>query len=123
LARILIIDDDETIKKPLKILLEYRGHEVQLAPDGKVGLKMVEESKYDLLITDVVMPNKGGLEAIVDLSRSHPDLPVIAMSGKIPTDSYPIQSLAREFGVSKVLQKPFTKDQFLSAVDNALKTV
>lgn len=123
MARILIIDDDETIQKPLKILLEHRGHEVRLASDGKIGLQMVEESKYDLLITDVVMPNKGGLEAIVDLSRTHPDLPVIAMSGKIPTDSYPIQSLAREFGVSKVLQKPFTKDQFLTAVDKALKTV
>lgn len=116
----MIIDDDDSIRKPLRILLESRGHKVFEAKDGAMGVKMIEKDSYDLVVTDIIMPNRGGMETIMELYRIAPDLPVVAMSGKIPTEARPIKDLVRKFGVKEILQKPFTKRVFLEAVDEAL---
>lgn len=120
MAKILLIDDDDSIRKPLRILLESRGHEVFEAKDGSLGVEMVQKDSYDLVVTDMIMPNRGGMETIMELYRTMPDLPVIAMSGKIPTGARPIKDLVKQFGVNEILQKPFTKRVFLDAVNAAL---
>lgn len=122
MARILLVDDEVSIRKPLRILLESRGHEVSEAKDGTIAMDMVRENTYDLLVTDVMMPNKGGMESIVEIYQSNKTLPIIVMSGKIPTSAPPIQNLAQQFGVREILQKPFKKSTFLVAVDKALTT-
>lgn len=120
MAKILLIDDDDSIRKPLRILLESRGHEVFEARDGTLGVEMVQKDSYDLVVTDMIMPNRGGMETIMELYRTVPGLPVVAMSGKIPTEARPIKDLVRKFGVKEILQKPFTKRVFLDAVNVAL---
>jgi DNA-binding NtrC family response regulator len=119
-ARIVLIDDDSSIRKPLRILLESRGHEVFEAIDGALGVEMIKNDSFDLVVTDMIMPNRGGMETIMELFRLVPKLPVIAMSGKIPTEARPIRNLVNQFGVSEILQKPFTKRAFLEAVNRAL---
>jgi DNA-binding NtrC family response regulator len=119
-ARIVLIDDDSSIRKPLRILLESRGHEVFEAIDGALGVEMIKNDSFDLVVTDMIMPNRGGMETIMELFRLVPTLPVIAMSGKIPTEARPIRNLVNQFGVSEILQKPFTKSAFLEAINRAL---
>lgn len=81
---------------------------------------MVRSDSYDLVVIDMVMPKRGGMETIMELYQATPELPVIAMSGKIPTAVRSINSLVRQFGVRDILQKPFTRNSFFEAIDSAL---
>lgn len=119
-AKILVIDDDKSIRELLRTFLESRGHEVLEADDGSLGIEMVRSDSYDLVVIDMVMPKRGGMETIMELCQATPELPVIAMSGKIPTAVRPINSLVRQFGVRDILQKPFTRNSFFEAIDSAL---
>ena len=119
MARILLIDDEGRIRKPVRILLESRGHQVMEAVDGVDGQDKVDHEEFDLAIVDLVMPRQGGLETIIELRRKYPGLRVIAMSGKLPTESGPLQNLTTQFGVSSVLHKPFSKRALLEALDKA----
>jgi DNA-binding NtrC family response regulator len=80
-ARILVIDDDEQILRTLHQVLEMEGHEVLDAPNGKEGMRIFEEHGADLVVTDIVMPEKEGIETIKELHEGNPDLKIIAISG------------------------------------------
>lgn len=120
MARILIVDDESEVRKPLRILLERQGHQVGEAQDGAQAAAFAEQGHYDLVITDVVMPRTGGIEAVMTLHRTHPEMGLIIMSGKIPTESESIQLLARQFGVTRILHKPFSKAELIDAVNTTL---
>lgn len=79
--KILIIDDEETMRGYLRMVLEKEGYVVQDAADGEIGLAACHADPPDLVITDLVMPNKGGLETIRDLRRDFPHVRIIAISG------------------------------------------
>jgi len=81
MARILVIDDDDQILRTLHQVLEMEGHEVVDTSNGKEGIKFFRENGADLIITDIVMPEKEGLETIMELRRDFPDIKVIAISG------------------------------------------
>ena len=81
MARILIIDDDEQVRRYLRKILEAQGHEVVAASDGKLGIELCREEPTDLIITDIFMPEKEGLETIGELRRDYPDVKIIAISG------------------------------------------
>ena len=120
MRRILIIDDDHHILLMIKKMLERAGFEVDLASNGVEGLKLFKEIPVDLVITDIIMPEKEGLETIRAMRRLCPDLKIIAMSGggKISADNY--LDAAKIFGASKVLGKPFSQKQLVSAVNDIL---
>jgi DNA-binding response OmpR family regulator len=119
-ARILVIDDDVQFRSMVRKLLEREGYEVLDAPDGERGITLFERQGADLIITDIVMPHKEGLETIMELRRKAPHLNIIAVSGggRIGPESY--LHLAEKFGAVKVFSKPFDLKAFLHAVQEVL---
>ena len=120
MRRILIIDDDHHILLMIKKMLERAGFEVDLASNGNEGLELFKRMPIDLVITDIIMPEKEGLETIREMKRLRSDLKIIAMSGggKVSSDNY--LNTAKIFGASKILTKPFSQKQMVSAVQDLL---
>jgi DNA-binding response OmpR family regulator len=121
LANILIIDDEQAVRKMLRMSLIRAGHEVAEAEDGEAGLREFRQNPPDLVITDIVMPGKDGLETIMELWRENPDVRIIAISGggaRISTDL--CLEHARIFGAVKTLSKPVDRQVLLSAIDEVL---
>jgi DNA-binding NtrC family response regulator len=120
MRRILIIDDDHHILLMIKKMLERAGFEVDLASNGNEGLELIKKVSVDLVITDIIMPEKEGLETIREMKRLCPDMKIIAMSGggKVSADNY--LNTAKIFGASKILAKPFSQKQMVSAVQDLM---
>jgi len=118
--KILIIEDDSDLRQVLKIMLAKEGLSVVEAGDGKQGMNLFASDLYDLVITDIIMPEKEGIETIFELKKLNPDVKIIAISGggKIAADEY--LGMARNFGVNKVLSKPFKRDVFIESVKDVL---
>ena len=121
MSRILIIDDEQPVRSVFRRALERAGHEVSEAGDGQAGLKQIAASSFDLVVTDIVMPEMEGIEFILQVRREQPGLKVIAMSGggRVAPKAY--LDMARAAGAVSVLAKPFTIEALLAAVDAALK--
>ena len=120
MQKILIIDDDHHILLMIKKMLERAGYEVDLASNGNEGLNLFKKFQADLVITDIIMPEKEGLETIREMKRMRPDLKIIAMSGggKISADNY--LETAKIFGASRILEKPFSQKTMVMAVIDLL---
>lgn len=120
MQRILLVDDDHHILLMIKKMLERAGYEVDLASNGNQGLELFQKLPADLVITDIIMPEKEGLETIREMKRLRPELKIIAMSGggKISADNY--LETAKIFGASMVLEKPFSQHTMVSAVNKLL---
>ena len=122
MAKILVVDDEKQIRDILMQFLTRAGHEVELAEDGVAAMQKYRASEFDLIITDLMMAKKNGLELIQEISREFGEIRVIAISGGVPTtpsDYY--LSVAKLMGASRVLDKPFTKGELLAAVDTILE--
>ncbi len=122
MARILIIDDDAAILKIYRLLLEQADYEVVAAPDGEVGTRLFRAEPFDLVLTDIIMPNKEGIETIRDLTREYPDVKIIAISGggnAIAGDT--CLHLAEMMGAHAALCKPVSRTELLEAVQSALE--
>ena len=120
MARILVIDDEDEVRSMLRQMLEHAGHEVSEAVNGAVGIEIYERETSDLIITDIIMPEKEGVETIITLRRSNPALPIIAISGGGRLDATDFLSMAEKLGARHTLTKPFRRDQLLDAVRDCL---
>lgn len=122
MAKILVFDDEPSILLMIKKMLEKAGHEVEIALNGKEGMVLFERNKPDLLITDIIMPEKEGLETIFELRRQYPDLKIIAISGggRIGPDGY--LPGAKLLGANAVFTKPLVPKEFVQAVADLLGT-
>lgn len=122
MAKILLVDDSAPILAIMALLLEQEGHVTTLAADGGQALKLVANDAFDLIITDLVMPGKEGIETILALRKSFPAIKVIAMSGGGSLfDSRLMLTVAEKLGACRILEKPFTKEGLIRAVNSALK--
>ena len=121
LARILIIDDEEVARFTLREILESRGHEVDDASDGLEGIAKQKAGEFDLVITDIIMPEKEGVETTIELRHEYPNLKIIAISGGGRTRNLDFLKMAEQFGADKVMAKPFSPDELLAAVNECLK--
>ena len=121
MPRILLIEDDQSVRSFMRRALQRAGHESIEAEDGCAGLDQLSGSTFDLVITDLVMPKMEGIELILRLRRSQPDLPVIAVSGggRMPPKIY--LDVAQTCGAARVLAKPFAVEELLAAVEAVLK--
>jgi CheY-like chemotaxis protein len=126
MANILLIDDDELLRDTVLQMLELDGHKVTEAADGAQGLKAFAargagRNGFDLVVTDVLMPGVDGARVIVELRRSHPDLPVIAISGgrRVLSPQFNLET-ATLAGATCQLAKPFSRHELQSAVSQAL---
>jgi len=117
--RILLADDNEKVRRALTRVLESAGYSVVEAGTGKEALAHLNSStEFDLLLTDLQMPDMDGLQVLTELKSTDPDLPVIAMSGAF---SGRLLKFATTFGVP-TLEKPFRAPALLQAVESALRS-
>lgn len=119
---ILLIDDDDLFRKALRLTLERAGHAVTEAVDGNDGLRRYGEGTFDLVITDLIMPGKEGLETIRELRAGNPAVRILAMSGGGRIDSRDYLTMAKAFGAMRVLDKPFTERDLIQAIEAILAT-
>jgi DNA-binding response OmpR family regulator len=118
--KILVIDDDDLVRATIVAVLERADVDVSEASDGDVGMRLFEEGAHDVVITDILMPNREGIETIRDLRRSKEDVKIIAISGGGNIDKMQLLDLAQKFGADRVLPKPFTPQQVLTTLDEVL---
>ncbi len=121
MPRILIIDDDIQILNMLRQTLERKGYEVAVAPDGKEGLRIYRENPSDLIVTDLLMPEKEGIETIAELRRDFPDVKIIAISGGGRLDPEQYLRMAKSFGAQYTFAKPVEREELLKAIQELLK--
>ena len=122
MARILIIDDDKMVLNMLRQVLEGAQHTVVEASNGEVAMRLWREHAADLIITDILMPEKDGLEVIRELRRECPTVKVIALSGGSRKIHFDALDVAKRFGALSTLEKPFELKELLSSVDTVLNT-
>ena len=120
MAQILVVDDEDGFCQLLKRILVDEHHDVAVASDGVMALQYIQEGSFDLLVTDLIMPEKEGLEVILDVRKWHPNIKIIAMTGGGYGDASQYLSWAKSFGVHQTLTKPFSRDELLLAVNTAL---
>lgn len=115
---VLIVDDQDMVRQTLRLALETEGLDVREAGDGAEALQLYRTAPADVVVTDIVMPNKEGIETIFELRRSAPQVKIIAMSGQGTVD---FLDMARKLGADHVLRKPFEMRVFVALVRNCLK--
>jgi len=122
MANILVIDDDEDVRGLIRAFLEPDGHTISEATNGQEGLERHSLNPAEIIISDIFMPEKDGLQVIRTLSKS--GVRIIAISGGMQFDNADFLNLARKLGAVQVLYKPFDQQQLRNAVAAALaKTV
>ncbi len=118
--RILVIEDDNNIRLIIKMVLEKEGYAVAEACDGEEGIEKFHEHPADLVITDILMPRKDGLNTIDELLHEYPDIKIIAISGGCTIEPERYLTIAKTLGAQQILQKPFTPDTLLELVNQVL---
>ena len=116
MPKVLIIDDDPMLQEVLQRMLAKVGFETTVAANGVEGLKSLHTNPVDLIIIDIVMPIKGGIDTIMELHHDFPQVKIIAISGKIDTSADSFVALAGQFGVQQIFHKPLHWEQFLDEV-------
>jgi CheY-like chemotaxis protein len=120
MARILVIDDDRQARNVLKQILSRAGYDVVEAQDGAEGVRLFQATPADLVITDILMPEKEGLETIQELRQSAPQVKIIAISGGGEKGNLNFLRIAEKLGAQQTIQKPFSRQTLLDAVAQVL---
>ncbi len=106
MARVLVIDDDEAFRTMVEVALKRAGHETWHASDGEEGIRIFRTIPVDLVITDIIMPEKEGIETVLELRRSDPDVAIIAVSGGGRIEPQNYLCLAEKLGADETFSKP-----------------
>lgn len=122
MARILIIDDDSSLRQMLQRHLNRHGHDTLTAENGLVGMQLFESDSFDLVITDIIMPEQEGLETISQLKGRNPRTGILVISGggSITADDY--LKLALALGADAALAKPFNLSELDRTVNDMLQS-
>jgi CheY-like chemotaxis protein len=122
MATILVIDDDDDVRHVLRMVLEGAGHIILEAANGIAADHFIATETFDLVVTDILMPHKEGLETIIDLRRAGRVVPIIAISGGGRTGMTEFLNVAERFGADRTLKKPFRRAELLRLVAELLET-
>lgn len=117
MAKILVIDDEKSIRDTLKEILEYEDHKVDLAEDGEEGLEKFKNNKYEIILLDIKMPKKDGIEVLEDIFSVSTDTPVIMISGHGNIDTA-VESIKK--GAYDFIEKPLDLNRLLVTIRNAM---
>jgi len=118
MKRILVVDDEVEIRRLAARVLEQAGYQVAEAGNGLEAMRLVLAGGCDLVVLDMVMPEKEGAETVREIRRGHPKLPVLAISGVVNASFY--LTAAKHLGASATLLKPFTGEELLKSVTELL---
>jgi DNA-binding response OmpR family regulator len=119
--RILVVDDEKPLRDILQLTLRCEGFEVMTAANGNEAMELVRTMPFDLVVTDIMMPGKDGIETIIELRALNRELKIIAMSGGQAGGTVDFLPLATTLGVSAVLKKPFESEQFINTLRAVLE--
>ena len=120
MPHILLVDDDDAFRKMLRLTLEQMGHSVTEARNGRDALLIHAMHPADVVLTDIIMPEKEGLETIMELRRAAHPARIVAMSGGGRGSALDYLGLAKRFGALAVLEKPFSNAEMSLAIEGAL---
>ncbi len=120
MAHIIVIDDEEMVRATFRDLLEDRGYDVTEAADGEQGIKAFEARPADVVITDLLMPNKEGIETILELRKARPGVKIIAVSGGGSTKQANFLDMAKKLGADRVFAKPVDLNELADAVETLI---
>lgn len=120
MAQICLIEDDKMIREILERILKKIGHTVTVATNGREGLKAFDSAQFDLVITDIIMPEVEGIEVVRAVKERSPETKIIAMSGGGRVGNTDFLKIAKSLGADAILYKPVTKSQFMEALDSCL---
>jgi two-component system response regulator CpxR len=120
MPNILIVDDEAPMRKMVRRVLEDAGHCVFEAGDGIEAGILASNTQIDLVITDVIMPNRDGVETLIRLRESNPEIKVVVMSGGGRRRNLDLLGVAQEVGAAGTLAKPFRKSQLLTVIEECL---
>jgi len=118
---VLVVDDDVMVLQAVVILLEDRGFNVLAAVDGVQGLHEYRKHRPDVVLTDIIMPQKEGISLIRDLRREFPEAKIIAMSGGGRMGNSDYITIAKTLGADTSLNKPFDEDQLIETLQMLLR--
>jgi DNA-binding response OmpR family regulator len=121
-ASVLVVDDDPLLLEIATELLRSRGYDCDVAQDGEIAIQSLNRKPVDLVVLDVIMPNKEGIEVLLDIKRFWPSTRVLMISGgarMIPAG--PLLDMAKALGADAVLAKPLLAEEFLATVDGLLR--
>ena len=127
MTTVLIIDDDEDVREALSTALQLENFETLEAPHGDYGLRLLEKHEVDVVVTDIFMPEKEGLETIVDAKQRWPELRIIAISGgpgatrRMGVDGgHDFLPVAKDLGADRVMKKPFLPSELIQVIGELL---
>jgi CheY-like chemotaxis protein len=119
MPRVLVVDDSEGLREIMSIGLRARGYEVSQASDGRRALDLQREQPYEVIVTDLFMPEMDGIETIETLRQEFPATAIIAISGVPSKTGADFLEVAAKLGAHRVLRKPFTIPELVEAVEAA----
>ena len=127
MARILVIDDDELVRGTVQAMLESDGHEAVLAVDGDDGVRRFHQQRFDLVLCDVFMPQKEGLETVREIRQSSRETPIISMTGSVPAGDGgrldpDFLRMSSALGATRTIAKPFRPRELLALVRECLQS-
>ena len=120
MSNILLVDDDDLVRDSLAIALEDAGHQVVAATNGDEGLKALARETFDLVVLDMLMPEREGIETIREIRKTNLSIPVLAISGGDKTGWSDYLRMASVLGANDTLAKPFTASELVLRVDRLL---
>ena len=121
MSRILVVDDEQPVRKMICSIFKFDPYEFIEASNGEEAMQICNDTELDLLITDIVMPEKHGIDLIMEVSKKFPKLPVIAISGGGGvTGRFDYLEIAELVGANNILRKPFGTNELRNLVKNIL---
>lgn len=116
MTKVLVIEDEEMVRSTIKQILEKAGYEVEVAENGKLGLEQQELNPADIVVTDIIMPEKDGVETTIELRSRFPNTKIVAVSGGGRVRNLSFLEHAKQMGADVILPKPFTREELLGAI-------
>jgi len=120
MKRIILIEDDPQYQKLLKTALEDAGYEMRVASNGKVGCELYHENPSDLVITDIFMPEKEGIETILELKEDFSDIKILAISGGGNRGELSYLDMAKDMGAEAIMPKPIKIADLITKVEEMI---
>lgn len=115
--RVLVIDDSKVVRRTVEAMLRDAGYAALAASDGREGMEMWRETQPDLVLTDIMMPERDGIETMMEIRRHCPQAKILAMTGFSHSGSVDFGEMLRRLGADDVLIKPFNPEVLLAKVD------
>jgi len=123
MAKILVVDDEAELRSLLSAVLAMDGHKILVAGDGDAALKIQEATPVDLLVTDIFMPNKDGMETIAAFRKNFPAVKIIAVSGGSRQGNQDYLQVAKQIGADVCMVKPFSIEELSNTIKSLLQAV